>query len=75
MSIGNLDIQYIMGVAQNTASIYWYEAGTPYLDPFVQWVTDIANSPNPPLVNSMSWGSSELVLFTILIVITCYFKF
>ena len=30
-------------------------------DPFVAWVTDVANTVNPPLVNSMSWGSIEQV--------------
>ena len=58
-----------MGVAQNTVSIYWYEGGTPYLDPFVQWITDVANSPNPSFTNSMSWGSSEFVINFIIIII------
>eukprot|EP01038_Epipyxis_sp_PR26KG_P004236 gene4236-6013_t len=53
---GNLDIQYIMGISQTTTSIYWYVAGA---DPFVAWVTDIANESNPPEANSMSWGSVE----------------
>ena len=56
-----MDIQYIMGVAQQTVSIYWYEPGTSTLDPYVQWVTDVANSKNPPLTNSMSWGANEIV--------------
>lgn len=34
-SEGNLDIQYIMGVAQVTSSIYWYVADTTSTDPFV----------------------------------------
>mmetsp|Transcript_15148 Transcript_15148/g.33417 ORF Transcript_15148/g.33417 Transcript_15148/m.33417 type:complete len:776 (-) Transcript_15148:189-2516(-) len=57
---GNLDIQYMMGLSQRTTSIYWYvtEEGTD--DPFTDWVTDIANTVNPPLVNSMSWGSIEI---------------
>jgi len=53
---GNLDVQYIMGVAQQTSTIYWYVGGN---DPFTDWITDVANDPNPPLVNSMSWGSIE----------------
>ena len=57
---GNLDVQYIMGVAQQTATIYWYvTADDADTDPFVAWVTDIANTANPPLANSMSWGSVE----------------
>jgi hypothetical protein len=58
---GNLDVQYIMGVAQQTATIYWYVTNNSTTDPFVAWVTDVANSTNPPLVNSISWGSLEQV--------------
>jgi len=56
---GNLDIQYMMGIAQQTSTIYWYVTDQSSTDPFVAWVTDIANTPNPPLANSMSWGSVE----------------
>ena len=58
---GNLDIQYIMGIAQQTTSVYWYQAQTQVSDPFVDWAIDVANSTNPPLVNSISWGSVEQV--------------
>jgi hypothetical protein len=37
----------------------------------VLWVTDVANMTNPPLVNSISWGSNELVCMIILIVLRC----
>lgn len=53
---GNLDIQYIMGVAQQTTSIYWYVAGD---NPFLSYITSIASLRNPPLVNSISWGGQE----------------
>eukprot|EP00428_Durinskia_dybowskii_P062055 CAMPEP_0170380796 /NCGR_PEP_ID=MMETSP0117_2-20130122/14069_1 /TAXON_ID=400756 /ORGANISM="Durinskia baltica, Strain CSIRO CS-38" /LENGTH=661 /DNA_ID=CAMNT_0010636329 /DNA_START=129 /DNA_END=2114 /DNA_ORIENTATION=+ len=56
---GNLDIQYIMGLSQQTATVYWYQAQTGTSDPFVDWATDVANSTNPPLSNSISWGSTE----------------
>jgi hypothetical protein len=56
---GNLDVQYMMGIAQNTTTIYWYVTENQATDPFVEWVTDIANTPNPPQANSMSWGSIE----------------
>ena len=57
-----MDIQYIMGVAQKTISIYWYEGGAnSTLDPYVLWLVDVAADPNPPLTNSMSWGSNEIV--------------
>ena len=58
---GNLDIQYIMGIAQQTVSIYWYVQNTNTSDPFVDWIVDVANTTNPPLVNSISWGSIEQV--------------
>lgn len=54
---GNLDIQYIMGVAQKTTSIYWYTEDSN--DAYAQWITDVANDPNPPSANSMSWGGDE----------------
>jgi tripeptidyl-peptidase-1 len=59
---GNLDVQYIMGVSQQTTSVYWYQPQTDTSDPFVDWATDVANSTNPPLANSISWGSVEQVL-------------
>eukprot|EP01031_Cornospumella_fuschlensis_P032428 gene32428-39213_t len=58
-SEGNLDIQYIMGIAQVTFSIYWYVAETQTQDPFVAWITDVADEENPPQSNSISWGSNE----------------
>jgi subtilase family serine protease len=53
---GNLDIQYIMGVAQNTTSVYWYTAGG---NPFVEWIEEVENDDDPPKVNSISWGVTE----------------
>jgi hypothetical protein len=58
---GNLDVQYMMGIAQQTTTIYWYVTDESTTDPFVAWVTDIADMDNPPLTNSMSWGSTEQV--------------
>jgi subtilase family serine protease len=54
----NLDLQYMMGVAQGTQTICWYQGGG---DPFVDFVTAVANSTHPPLVNSISWGAVEQV--------------
>ena len=58
---GNLDIQYIMGVAQKTASVYWYVTDDTDVDPFVLWITELANERYPPQSNSVSWGESEYV--------------
>ena len=55
---GNLDIQYMMGIAQQTKSIFYYVGGS---DPFVSFVTTLADMKDPPLVNSISWGSIEQV--------------
>ena len=54
---GNLDIQYLMGVAQVTPTIYYYVDA---LDPFLAFVLELLDSSSPPLVNSISWGSSEI---------------
>lgn len=57
---GNLELQYIMGIAQNTASTYWYidDQG----DPFTAWITAIADEQNPPRSNSLSWSTIEQVI-------------
>eukprot|EP01040_Poterioochromonas_malhamensis_P004441 gene4441-4761_t len=57
---GNLDIQFIMGVAQKTASIYWWVSDAS--DPFVTWIQDVAAESNPPQANSISWGEIETFL-------------
>ena len=57
---GNLDIQYIMGMAQRTASIFWYVPSTG--DPFITWITDVVADPYPPQANSMSWGEIETLM-------------
>jgi hypothetical protein len=55
---GNLDVQYIMGVAQNVPTIYWYSTGS---DPFLSWILQVSSATQPPLVNSISWGEFECV--------------
>lgn len=55
---GNLDIQYIMGVAQKTTTYFWHISSG---DPFLEWIIDVASSPNPPMVHSVSWGTNENV--------------
>jgi hypothetical protein len=47
-----------MGLAQRTASIFWYVSSVGN-DPFVTWITDVANEQNPPQSNSISWGEIE----------------
>jgi tripeptidyl-peptidase-1 len=54
----NLDLQYIMGIARNTSTCYWYMHGR-YTSVMVDYVIEVANTPNPPLVHSISWGGNE----------------
>lgn len=49
----NLDVQYMMGVSQNVPTTYWYA------DTFLGWIHTVADTTNPPLVHSISYGSIE----------------
>lgn len=56
----NANLQYMMGIAQNTSTLYYYsppEQG----DVFVSWVTAVADMENPPLVHSITWSVPEQV--------------
>eukprot|EP01126_Amoeba_proteus_P044425 TRINITY_DN4935_c0_g1_i3.p1 TRINITY_DN4935_c0_g1~~TRINITY_DN4935_c0_g1_i3.p1 ORF type:complete len:619 (-),score=89.84 TRINITY_DN4935_c0_g1_i3:58-1914(-) len=57
----SLDIQYIMGVAQNVATTFWSIPGRNQDDqePFLVWLLAIQNDPNPPLVHSISYDDQE----------------
>jgi len=48
-----------------TADESYYVTDNSTTDPFVGWLVDVANTTNPPLVNSMSWGSIEQVICSI----------
>ena len=51
---GNLDIQYIMAASPVSPTTYWYTD-----DSWSGWLTSVANTPNPPLVFSISYGQEE----------------
>ena len=53
---GNLDTQYMMGISETSPTTYYYVPGR---DSYVNYVIDLSEQINPPLVNSMSWGSVE----------------
>ena len=53
---GNLDIQYIMGMAQVTTATYYYVSSS---DPFNTYLANLGDMTNPIMVNSISWGSYE----------------
>lgn len=55
---GNLDLQFLMGIAQRTTTVYWYESSG---NPFLSWITSMANTPHPPTSSSISWGTIEQV--------------
>ena len=49
-----------MGVAQSSPSIYWYTDSTSQ-DPFVAWITAMADMDPPPQSSSISYGAQESV--------------
>jgi len=55
----NLDVQYLIGVSQGTPTTYWYDGAT---DSFLNWIQAVADTENPPLVHSISYGSIETSL-------------
>ena len=55
---GNLDLQYIMGISQQTNTYYWYDGSG---NAFLSWIIAVSNTKNPPLSNSISWGTVEQV--------------
>ena len=52
-----------MGVAQVSASIYWYASSSYSTDPFVSWIMSVADESDPPQANSISWGAVENVFY------------
>ncbi|PRP86479.1 hypothetical protein PROFUN_05261 [Planoprotostelium fungivorum] len=58
-----LDIEYIMGLAVGSPTTFWSLPGLYQgQEPFLQWITDVLNSANPPLVHSISYGDDENTL-------------
>lgn len=53
----NLDVQYLMGVAQNIPTVYYYWGGEDFM---LDWITQVADMANPPEVFSISYGSYEI---------------
>jgi tripeptidyl-peptidase-1 len=59
----NLDVQYLMGMAQNVPTTYYYAKDIPkgQID-WVDFLLKIANSPQLDTVYSISYGSYEITL-------------
>jgi len=51
-----LDVEYIMSVAQLSATTFWSVSPT---SSFADWITAVAATATPPLVHSISYGSYE----------------
>jgi tripeptidyl-peptidase-1 len=53
----NLDVQYMMAVAQKAPTWYWNIPAD--LEPFAEWAIAVNELDNPPLVHSVSYGNYE----------------
>jgi subtilase family serine protease len=57
-----LDIQVMLGLAPGARTTFWSVAGhdkdNPE-EPFIKWINQINDHPNPPLVHSVSYGDLE----------------
>jgi len=51
----NLDVQYILGIAQNATTWFWSTSSEG--DIFLEWIEAVASTPNAPLIHSVSYGS------------------
>ena len=57
-----LDIQVMMGMAIGASTWFWSVAGREpqnVEEPFLRFMTDLADHPNPPYVHSVSYGDME----------------
>lgn len=54
---GNLDIQYIIAMARGSPTTWWHKSGG-----LSGWLVEVANTLNPPLVLSISYGADELTV-------------
>jgi tripeptidyl-peptidase-1 len=56
-----LDIEYVMAMAQNTATTFWSAAGSSDVinEPWLEWLQNVSASPSVPWVISASYGDWE----------------
>jgi tripeptidyl-peptidase-1 len=54
----NLDVQYIMSVAQGVDTTFWRITRFT-ADPFAEWTKELDSSDNVPMVHSISYGGPE----------------
>lgn len=56
----SLDTQYILSTGNNITTWFWYTAGRhEQQEPFLQWLIDLSDTENAPLVNSASYSDKE----------------
>ena len=53
----NLDVEYMIAMSTETPTTFWYQESDN--DMFLNWVTAVVDSENPPLVSSISYGGIE----------------
>jgi len=51
-----LDIEWIMGSAPGAPTVFWSVGKGAYL---LEWANEVINTPNPPLVHSISYAGNE----------------
>jgi subtilase family serine protease len=58
-----LDIQWMVGISPDVKTVFW-SLGDLHegQEPFLEWLTDISNTPNAPLVHSVSYADEESTL-------------
>ena len=58
-----LDIQWMVGISANVRTVFW-SLGDLHegQEPFLEWLQDISNTPNAPLVHSVSYADEETTL-------------
>ncbi|EGG16273.1 peptidase C53 family protein [Cavenderia fasciculata] len=57
----SLDIQYLMGISTGAPTVFWsiYTNSSAEIDDILTWELSINADPNPPIVNSLSYGMTE----------------
>eukprot|EP00928_Gymnodinium_smaydae_P045330 TRINITY_DN30234_c0_g1_i1.p1 TRINITY_DN30234_c0_g1~~TRINITY_DN30234_c0_g1_i1.p1 ORF type:complete len:818 (+),score=39.04 TRINITY_DN30234_c0_g1_i1:31-2454(+) len=57
---GNIDVQWIQAMGDNVRTTSWtQDGGYAAHEPFMEWLVDLANTSEPPLVHSISYGENE----------------
>eukprot|EP00026_Physarum_polycephalum_P003767 Phypoly_transcript_03781.p1 GENE.Phypoly_transcript_03781~~Phypoly_transcript_03781.p1 ORF type:complete len:566 (+),score=94.40 Phypoly_transcript_03781:39-1700(+) len=64
----NLDIQYIMGIGVGAPTTFWsiFANSSIEIDDILAWAVAMSNTPDAPIVNSLSYGMTETAVDTFL---------